>query len=552
MISFAALPVLALLLAASVDATTVSEAVAEGNRHFRAECKRQQALMPELLTAIQYNDLSRSITAYTAARPPYEQIETLANAFTDLDAAIDARPYSYRFGEDDPNFRGFHVIERALYRDQRVDSELYQVAVTLNESVNALCVALTEMERYDPFVVFEGSVALAFEVPYKKVASEEETWSDLSLMIFRNNYQGVWSQISPFFKTGKVSEETMAKAKMEYMKMQMILNEIDPDNAFDTLEGTARPYSNVSFPERARIIHTGYDFALVMEKVAEESLAGLTEPDGADEDEDGEGEKPLDNSKFVEEVKKGVAHFVSECRKQQRLLVPLKRALESNDLPAAKRAYEIARPPYEQIETLAVDFMELDGFIDARPYAYARGELDEGWRGMHEIERDLFRDDDVSGALAATIVVSGDVDALCEVLEKGARGDESTTFSAENSFEGMINLAFEVPAKKISSEEETWSDLSVMIFRENLKGIWSQFAPFKDRLPVEVYGRVEHAYMMMRSYFTYVVDIGNDFETGVTFARYSKTPVWQRKGISDGFYELGRALREARDALAEA
>jgi iron uptake system component EfeO len=43
----------------------------------------------------------------------------------------------------------------------------------------------------------------------------------------------------------------------------------------------------------------------------------------------------------------------------------------------------------------------------------------------------------------------------------------------------MIALANEVGAKKISSEEETWSDQSILIFRENWEGIRSQYRPFE-------------------------------------------------------------------------
>ncbi len=44
----------------------------------------------------------------------------------------------------------------------------------------------------------------------------------------------------------------------------------------------------------------------------------------------------------------------------------------------------------------------------------------------------------------------------------------------------MIALATEIPANNISSEEDTWSDQSLLIFKENWNGIYSQFKPFAE------------------------------------------------------------------------
>ena len=47
-------------------------------------------------------------------------------------------------------------------------------------------------------------------------------------------------------------------------------------------------------------------------------------------------------------------------------------------------------------------------------------------------------------------------------------------FNPKNNFGGIIGLATEIVAKKISSEEEKYSDYSWMIFYNNYKGIYSQ------------------------------------------------------------------------------
>lgn len=169
---------------ALVTAGLADDAVTTGITYFQGHCARQQMLMHDLIAAVRVQDVSRATMAYVAVRRPYEHIETLSNAFPQLDADVDARPYALKFGEDNANFRGFLFFERALYRDARLDGSSVGIAHRLNRSMSELCKALTERRRFSPYGKFDGTVALAFEVSGKKAASEEEMWSDLSLMSF--------------------------------------------------------------------------------------------------------------------------------------------------------------------------------------------------------------------------------------------------------------------------------------------------------------------------------------------------------------------------------
>lgn len=42
--------------------------------------------------------------------------QVLAGAFPQEDADIDARPYAFSGGDNDEDFKGFHKIERFLFR----------------------------------------------------------------------------------------------------------------------------------------------------------------------------------------------------------------------------------------------------------------------------------------------------------------------------------------------------------------------------------------------------------------------------------------------------
>lgn len=176
--------------------------------------------------------------------------------------------------------------------------------------------------------------------------------------------------------------------------------------------------------------------------------------------------------RFAAEVEAGVAYFRERVRTQARAVARLTEIVATGDLDRARRAYVSARPPYEEIEVLAESFAIPDRDIDARPAALPNGETDRDFRGFHRIEILLFRDADVAASLPFARRLER------SVAELGAALDDPANFSAERSFRGMVALSNEVAAKKITSEEETWSDQSLLIFRRNLVGIDSQVTPF--------------------------------------------------------------------------
>ncbi len=46
----------------------------------------------------------------------FVSVQVLAGAFPQEDADIDARPYAFPEGDKDEDFKGFHKIERSLFR----------------------------------------------------------------------------------------------------------------------------------------------------------------------------------------------------------------------------------------------------------------------------------------------------------------------------------------------------------------------------------------------------------------------------------------------------
>ncbi|MDY6783589.1 MAG: EfeM/EfeO family lipoprotein [Cyanobacteriota bacterium] len=244
---------------------------------------------------------------------------------------------------------------------------------------------------------------------------------------------------------------------------------------------------------------------------------------------------------YAEQVQAGVDYFKQQAQEQLPLVENLLASLQEGDLEAARVAYVDARPPYEQIEVLALDFEEEDTDIDARPYAFDAGEEDEAFKGFHRIEALIYRDNDLEAAIPYGEELVQSVQALIGEL------NDPSNFNVNDHFEGMIGLATEIPAKKISSEEETWSDQSVLIFQNNWIGIYSQYEPFAQQVRAKdasLADRVQQAYESCLETIEPFVTEGQAATTP-----YSSLDEQQRGEIVKASYVFRDALIQARNSL---
>ncbi len=245
-----------------------------------------------------------------------------------------------------------------------------------------------------------------------------------------------------------------------------------------------------------------------------------------------------DPPELASAVAEGVAYFQRRCVDQAPLVRKLRDAIASGDLAAARRAYIASRPPYEEIETLAASFPEADSDIDARPYAFEAGEMDEDFRGFHKIEALLFGYEDVGAAAPHAAELVASIERLQREL------GERDRFSAAGHFDGMVALATEVAAKKISSEEETWSDQSLLIFRHNWIGVLSQFTPFAPLLSGETAEQVRAACEAAEAL------VAPHFHEGEAAATpYSAIRMRERRAMADASNRIRDRLLDARAEL---
>ncbi len=162
----------------------------------------------------------------------------------------------------------------------------------------------------------------------------------------------------------------------------------------------------------------------------------------------------------------------------------LRTAVDSGDVPEAKRDYALARPFYERIESDVEGFVEpgfkatdnrgnLDYLIDMRA-----SNLDPavGWHGLHAIERELWQNGRIT---ATTKRYAAELQTNTTKLRSVTA---SLTYKPEDLANGAASLLDEVQANKIKGEEESYSHLDLLDFAANVEGAQQAFANLQPGL----------------------------------------------------------------------
>jgi iron uptake system component EfeO len=146
-------------------------------------------------------------------------------------------------------------------------------------------------------------------------------------------------------------------------------------------------------------------------------------------------------------------------------------AVLHGNVAAAKRAYGLARVPYERIEPVAESFGELDPRIDARA-----GDVPPAqWRGFHRIEQALWVDNSTRGMAPVARGLLADVSDL-------QRKVGTVKLDASQIANGANELLGEVSSSKITGEEERYSHTDLLDFKANLDGARAAFDAVRPAL----------------------------------------------------------------------
>ena len=137
--------------------------------------------------AVKDGKLDEAQKLYGPVRTHYEDIEPVAELFSDLDAAIDARADDFEKKEADPAWTGFHRIEKSLFADKTTDG--------LKDLAEKLLVDVTELKSriqvyIPPDKMVGGAADLVEEVSKTKITGEEDRYSGTDIYDFQANIDG--------------------------------------------------------------------------------------------------------------------------------------------------------------------------------------------------------------------------------------------------------------------------------------------------------------------------------------------------------------------------
>lgn len=178
--------------------------------------------------AVKAGELEKAKKLYAPTRVYYEATEPAAELFGDLDPAIDAREDDFKETFNDPEWTGFHRIERILWHDNTTEG-----AEKYAEGLMANVLELQKRLKDEPIPVVtmvQGSADLMEEIAQTKITGEEDRYSRTDLYDFYGNLIGskkIVELISPLVKSTDPellkeinqgfadTEEVLAKYKTE-------------------------------------------------------------------------------------------------------------------------------------------------------------------------------------------------------------------------------------------------------------------------------------------------------------------------------------------------
>lgn len=222
-------------------------------------------------------------------------------------------------------------------------------------------------------------------------------------------------------------------------------------------------------------------------------------------------------------------------------VLELQKQIAEGSLMGAREAYYEARAPYEELQVLRYAFPELDQAIDGRAYEYPGGELSDDFIGFHRIEIFLFARENTKSALPYANRLIEDVEALQEVLADRA------VFNAADCFEGMISRLDEVASRIITSEEETWSEQTLLVIRHAWIGVHAHYRHYSFAVREQ---DVVLAERLDRTYRKAIELLRTEFAVGQTEAApYSVIDASRRREIADASLRFRMHIAKAAEIL---
>lgn len=196
--------------------------IAEYKVYVTKEVEQLVASTKAFTDAVKAGDLEKAKALFAPTRQHYERIEPIAELFSDLDGAIDAREDDFEKKAEDPNFTGFHRLEKVLFADNttkgmdKFADQLYTNVLDLQTRINELA--------FPPGKVVGGAAGLIEEVASSKISGEEDRYSRTDLWDFQANVDGaqkIVNLLRPLVQ--KQNPQLLAKVDDNFNKVDTIL-----------------------------------------------------------------------------------------------------------------------------------------------------------------------------------------------------------------------------------------------------------------------------------------------------------------------------------------
>lgn len=196
--------------------------IAEYKVYVTKEVEQLVASTKAFTDAVKAGDLAKAKALFAPTRQHYERIEPIAELFSDLDGAIDAREDDFEKKAEDPNFTGFHRLEKVLFADNttkgmdKFADQLYKNVLDLQTRINELA--------FPPGKVVGGAAGLIEEVASSKISGEEDRYSRTDLWDFQANVDGaqkIVNLLRPLVQ--KQNPQLLAKVDGNFNKVDTIL-----------------------------------------------------------------------------------------------------------------------------------------------------------------------------------------------------------------------------------------------------------------------------------------------------------------------------------------
>lgn len=229
----------------------IDDAVTNYTAYVKDQTGQLLAATRKFADAYTSGDTDQAKELYAPGRMYYERIEPTAEAFGDIDPAIDEREADYQADDDKGgrDWTGWHVIEKDLWRpegDKGLSAEEQKkYADKLVEDTQKLYDLV-----YSPdFTVSiddisNGAIALLEEVATTKITGEEEAFSHTDLYDFQANLEGAQVAYGNVKPLAERSDPELAKtidARIE--SLQAELDKYREGDGF-------KSYADVTEPER--------------------------------------------------------------------------------------------------------------------------------------------------------------------------------------------------------------------------------------------------------------------------------------------------------------